>query len=93
AALAALAAEPPAADEVRRAVNVLRAGCHRRADAPAARAVAHGRAALLFPPTERPSPDAVTARLADITPQDLTTAAQALLPSRRAVVALEAASV
>ncbi|WP_037686745.1 M16 family metallopeptidase [Streptomyces durhamensis] len=91
-ALAALAAEPPAADEVRRAVNVLRAGCHRRADAPAARAVAHGRAALLFPPAERPAPDTVAGRLAAVTPTDVSIAAQALLGAPRAVVALEAAS-
>ncbi|GGV05565.1 peptidase M16 [Streptomyces filipinensis] len=91
-ALATLAAEPPAADEVRRAANVLRAGCHRRADAPAARAVAHGRAALLFPPAERPAPDTVAGRLAAVTPADVSIAAQALLGAPRAVVALEAAS-
>ncbi len=88
-ALGALADAPPPEGDLRRAVAVLRAACHRQADSLAARAVTHGRAALLFPGQEGAGPDAVPAHLAAVTAADVTAAARALLAAPRAVRTLE----
>jgi predicted Zn-dependent peptidase len=86
--LGELAAAPPAADELRRAVAGLRAGCYRQADSLAARAVSHGRAELLFG-SEEAGPDGVPERLAAVTAPEVSAAARALLAAPRTVHALE----
>lgn len=78
-ALGELAAAPPAEDELRPAVAVLRAACHRQADSLAARAVTHGRAALLFPGPDGTGPDTIPGRLAAVTATEVSAAARALL--------------
>ncbi|MCF1596642.1 M16 family metallopeptidase [Streptomyces muensis] len=101
-ALGALAAAPPDGPELRRAVTVLRAACHRQADSLTARAVTHGRAALLFPSEgdgdsssagkgdgDGAGPDAIPRRLAAVTAADVSSAARALLAAPRTVHTLE----
>ncbi|MFF7161158.1 M16 family metallopeptidase [Streptomyces sp. NPDC008086] len=89
-ALAAVAAAPPNGPELRRAVTVLRAACHRQADSLTARAVTHGRAALLFPgDSEGAGPDALPRHLAAVTAADVSSAARALLAAPRTVHTLE----
>ncbi|MFF7725998.1 M16 family metallopeptidase [Streptomyces sp. NPDC008001] len=81
---------PPSATEHRRAVNALLVNCHRHADSLAARAVAHGRAALLFPgrfPGDN-GPDALAGQLAAVTPADVSAAARRLLAAPYGVTEL-----
>ncbi|GEC06259.1 hypothetical protein SSP24_39140 [Streptomyces spinoverrucosus] len=87
--LGALAAAPPGEDELRPAVAVLRAAWHRQADSLAARALAHGRAELLFPRQEGAAPDAVPAHLAAVTAADVSATARALLTTPPTVRTLE----
>ncbi|RIH62155.1 insulinase family protein [Streptomyces sp. SHP22-7] len=65
--LAELASEPPGQEELRPALAVLRAACHRQADSLTARAVTHGRAALLFPGLDGTGPDTIPEHLAAVT--------------------------
>lgn len=93
-ALGALADAPPDGPELRRAVTVLRAACHRQADSLTARAITHGRAALLFPgdgegDSEGAGPDALPRGLAAVTAADVSAAARALLAAPRTVHTLE----
>lgn len=103
-ALGALAAAPPDGPELRRAVAVLRAASHRQADSLTARAVTHGRAALLFPSasdgdssgagrgdgdSDGAGPDAIPRRLAAVTAADVSSAARALLAAPRTIHTLE----
>ncbi|MFG2618955.1 M16 family metallopeptidase [Streptomyces sp. NPDC048507] len=83
--LAEVAARPPAPAEHRRALNSLLLACHRAADSLTSRAVAHGRAALLFPG----APGAgLPHELARVTPADVSGAARALLAGPRSVTEL-----
>ncbi|MET9965529.1 pitrilysin family protein [Streptomyces sp. NPDC006356] len=99
-ALGALADTQPDGPELRRAVAVLRAACYRQADSLTARAVTHGRAALLFPSgsssagkgdgdSDGAGPDAIPRRLAAVTAADVSSAARALLAAPRTVHTLE----
>ncbi|MFD3326973.1 M16 family metallopeptidase [Streptomyces sp. NPDC058701] len=71
------AGEPAGADDHRRAVNGLLLACHRTADSLTARAVTHGRTALLFPGSGGLA--ALPADLARVTPRDVSAAARTLL--------------
>ncbi|WP_179081558.1 M16 family metallopeptidase [Streptomyces rectiverticillatus] len=93
---------PPTDVEHRRAVNALLVNCHRHADSLTARAVAHGRAALLFPGDSGPGngsggdpgngpangPDALPGQLARVTPADVAAAARRLLTAPYGVTEL-----
>ncbi|WP_058047491.1 M16 family metallopeptidase [Streptomyces roseifaciens] len=81
---------PPTDVEHRRAVNALLVNCHRNADSLTARAVAHGRAALLFPGDSGPGngPDALPEQLARVTPADVAAAARRLLTAPYGVTEL-----
>ncbi|MFF7022587.1 M16 family metallopeptidase [Streptomyces klenkii] len=84
------AAAPPPDAEHRRALNALLVNCHRQADSLAARAVAHGRAALLFPgrlPGDN-GPGALAGQLARVTPADVSAAAGRLLAAPYGVTEL-----
>ncbi|MGW2596294.1 M16 family metallopeptidase [Streptomyces klenkii] len=84
------AAAPPSETEHRRALNALLVNCHRQADSLAARAVAHGRAALLFPgrlPGDN-GPGALAGQLARVTPADVSAAAGRLLAAPYGVTEL-----
>ncbi|MFE0810014.1 M16 family metallopeptidase [Streptomyces sp. NPDC058848] len=90
--LGELAAAPPAEEELRPAVAVLRAACHRQADSLAARAVTHGRGALLFPGVDGTGPDTIPGRLAAVTATEVSAAARALLTAPSTVRTLERAT-
>lgn len=90
--LAELAAEPPGQEELRPALAVLRAACHRQADSLTARAVTHGRAALLFPGLDGTGPDTIPEHLAAVTAPEVSAAARALLTAPSTVRTLERAT-
>lgn len=93
-ALADVATAPPDEPELRRAVAVLRASCYRQADSLTARAVTHGRAALLFTPAGGDTnPDAIPAHLAAVTAAGVSEAARDLLVAPRSVHVLEGVAV
>ncbi|WP_190024869.1 M16 family metallopeptidase [Streptomyces hiroshimensis] len=91
---------PPSDVEHRRAVNALLVNCHRHADSLTARAVAHGRAALLFPAEDAAGkdapgkgapgngPDALPGQLARVTPAEVSAAARRLLTAPYGVTEL-----
>ncbi|WP_189383058.1 M16 family metallopeptidase [Streptosporangium nondiastaticum] len=84
------AAAPPSDTEHRRTLNALLVNCHRQADSLAARAVAHGRAALLFPgrlPGDN-GPGTLAGQLARVTPADVSAAARRLLAAPYGVTEL-----
>ncbi len=71
---------------------MLRAACHRQADSLTARAVTHGRAALLFPGLDGTGPDTVPEHLAAVTAPEVSAAARALLTAPSTVRTLERAT-
>ncbi|MFC5147541.1 M16 family metallopeptidase [Streptomyces aureoversilis] len=85
-ALRETADTPPSDAEHRRAVNALLVNCHRAADSLTARAVAHGRSALLFSGDN--GPDALPGQLARVTPADVAAAARRLLTAPYGVTEL-----